>query len=173
MGICRNKYTNDFDIFSLKKIDKISETDKFELNLNNNLYCISASNFIKWLAIFRFEIIPLYPNTKYRIKASDRLSCYYHAKKYYNNQLIKDYELRNTLAKVWVDEYYRKHPHIKLNIYKKKLADMVEKLNNNLVNSKYSIINKDDNISNLKKNLREYQYIVNDLSNKLKINYFI
>ena len=146
-----NDSLNKIDVFSNKPIYKIYIIDRcYFKNGGKHIIC-SSSECIKWLSIFNMENIPYFPKTNTKFSKNNRMKCYMTAKDFYNEMMIKDYDLKKCLVKVWKDEYYRNNPYQIINYY--------YKLYNNQQPQRLTFT--------------QLNFIIKDVMNKINKKYFI
>tara|TARA_B100000963_G_C22619101_1_gene668931 strand:- start:832 stop:1299 length:468 start_codon:yes stop_codon:yes gene_type:complete len=153
-------------LFHPQNGNKVSSIDICIIKQNKNIYQICSSNYIKWLSIYQYTTIPNIPNENITFNKSNRMIIYNNAKNYYNEQLIKDLDLKRCLSKVWYDEMYRRQPKKILNIYYKNIHN----LKNNF-ESTYK--DKNEFTNEIKSKIIFYERQIEELILKINNNYFI
>ena len=149
------KKEEEFDIFSKKPLYTISIIDRCIVNVGKTSYTVSASECIKWLSIHNMETIPHFPNTTIPFHKKNRMKCYFIAKDYYEEQLVKDDDLITCLTKVWHDEMYRNDPLQIINFYYRQFYG------NQAIEHSNKITKE------------QLEFIIHDIQTKVKKKYFV
>ena len=188
-NIYHNK--DDNDVITQYPVKDIPIKDILSININNKLYCTSASNLIKWMVTYDVLDLPQHPLTREFIKKDIRTECYNIANNFSKLNNNNDLELVNSLCIFYNQEFYRKFP-FQLEILYYKCISSLKSLANNIINNNntynyyisidnlktpnmfphLSEINKQD-IMNIGYEWERYDDRLIDLYFKINSNYFI
>ena len=144
-NIYHNK--DDNDIITQYPVKDIPMKDILSININNKLYCTSASNLIKWMITYDVLDLPQHPLTRELIKKDIRKECYNIANNFSKLNNHNDIELVKALVIFYNQEFYRKFP-FQLELLYSKYISSLQLLANNIVNN--NIYNYYISIDNLK-----------------------